>query len=518
MNKIITTADKAPLEEDKNLRDVSHFANQAGLALGGKIGGRVINLIGEIAIARVLGTALFGVYAIGITILRVVGTVAPLGLHNGVIWFGTPWWKKDNARIKGVIIHSLLVGGLSGLLISGLLFIFAPQLATFYAEPKLIEVIRWFTPAYFFLTLLRIASSASRITIKAKYSLLAEDISQPLIFVVLLVIFVILFDDLIGSLAATTISFGVSLLIALFYLYKLFFIGKPGRIDYSDKIPLMLQYSLPTAFTGFLGTANLWVDRFLVKYFRPSADVGIYQAASQSSMMFVIILSAVNSIFGPMIADYYHKKAIDDLEKLFRVSTKWGLYIGLPFFLTILITPDLVITTVFGEAYAAGAVPMVILNIGQLVNLMTGSVGFILIMTANQYIWLVIMLVSLILSVLLSIILTPAYGLLGASIASSIATSFQFLGALYFVYRKLHIWPYDRRYIKGIFAGIATFVYILIASRFDSVNPFIHLIILTGGSYAAFGLILLIFGLDQEDKHIIGLIKNRLQNLSKPVK
>ena len=101
-------------------------------------------------------------------------------------------------------------------------------------------------------------------------------------------------------------------------------------------------------FTPFL----IWVEPLIVGHFRTPAETGVYQAVSQTSTVFAIILSAFAAIFLPLIADLYHKKEFARLEELFRISTKWGLYISLPVFVMLCVFPREILIYVFDGRYA----------------------------------------------------------------------------------------------------------------------------------------------------------------------
>lgn len=57
--------------------DSATLASGAGLALVGRVSGRVLQVLTEIFLARVLGPAIFGLYAAGWTLLRIIGLIAP---------------------------------------------------------------------------------------------------------------------------------------------------------------------------------------------------------------------------------------------------------------------------------------------------------------------------------------------------------------------------------------------------------------------------------------------------------
>jgi O-antigen/teichoic acid export membrane protein len=74
---------------------------------------------------------------------------------------------------------------------------------------------------------------------------------------------------------------------------------------------------------------------------------------------------------------------------------------------------------IFGnEHIETGYIVLIILSLGQLINCITGSVGYTLTMTGNQKIELINSILLGLMSIILNFWLIPKYGALGAAIAS----------------------------------------------------------------------------------------------------
>ena len=95
-------------------------------------------------------------------------------------------------------------------------------------------------------------------------------------------------------------------------------------------------------------------------------------------------------------------------------------YLSIPIFLVIVLLPIETTCVLFGDIYAEDTIPLIILSLGQLFNVATGSVGFLLIMTGRQNHWLLLSIMMVALSGVLSILLIPAFGLIGASLATMV--------------------------------------------------------------------------------------------------
>jgi O-antigen/teichoic acid export membrane protein len=243
----------------------------------------------------------------------------------------------------------------------------------------------------------------------------------------------------------------------------------------------------------------VWVNRLIVGYFRPEEEVGFYQASSQVSLLFAIILSATASIFTPLIVELYKQEKSENINELFKISTKWGLYLSIPFFLIIALTPGEMMSVIFGPEYLAGSQVLLILITGQMINVASGSPGQILIMTGNQLAWMRLSLMMLLLSLLLNILLTPVIGLNGSAIATAIGMGGLNVFGLIVTWKRLKMWPYDMRYFKGFIATLITLSTLVI---FRKINPqwSIYNLFLQGMISGCVMLVsLLILRLDQED-------------------
>ncbi|MBA3916778.1 MAG: oligosaccharide flippase family protein, partial [Acidobacteriales bacterium] len=162
--------------------DVTKLAAGAGVALGGKVLGRGVRLMVDVVLARVLGPVGFGLYAIGWTITRIITLVTPLGLNIGVIRYGAKYWKKDPARLKGVIVQSVGYSLLTGALFGMGFYLLAPWIGnTIFHKPEVVKVIRLFALVFPVMTGLTTSAAATRVSHRMKYGALAEDISEPVV-------------------------------------------------------------------------------------------------------------------------------------------------------------------------------------------------------------------------------------------------------------------------------------------------------------------------------------------------
>ena len=263
--------------------DISKLATGAGIALIGRIAGRGIHLVNQAAMARLLGPAAYGIFAIGWTILRIGSLFTALGLDNGVVRFGAKFHRDRSANFKYLILHGLGIALVAGTLAGGALYLSAPWLAEkVFTDQQLLPVFRSLSFTFPFVSGLIVAAAITRISQRLQFSVLAEDLAQPILMFAFLLLVFFLSLGLKGVILAVVVSFSAAFGLSLFLIWYLY--RDAFAVPQSSGFPIgdLLVFSFPTALTGVFVTLIIWSDRLFIGYFGSVEDVGIYQAASQA--------------------------------------------------------------------------------------------------------------------------------------------------------------------------------------------------------------------------------------------
>jgi O-antigen/teichoic acid export membrane protein len=489
------------------------LASGASLMFGGRAAGKLLQAIAQVVLARLLGPELFGLYAVGWTIISLIPWFGALGLDRTVIRFGAPYRAESPARFKGLILYSVGLSLIGGLAFSIATFLLAPWLATsVFHKPDLVPVLRWFAAAFMFAAGVQTVAAAARITQRMKDSMLTEDFLPAAINLALILIFFLLGWEIPGVFIAVVVANAISLAVGMSALYRLFpelsVSERPAPI-FSREIWL---FTAPVAFAGIANTMLTWSDRLIVGFLRPASEVGIYQAASSASMLLSLILGSFTAVFTPMIADMYHRGETKRLDELFKITTKWGLYLCFPIFVVMWLQSRDMMMVIFGADYAGGALPLIVLSIGQLINVATGTVGAVLVMTGHQNRWLLLLGFALLTEIVVAIVFTPMLGPVGAAIGSTVSLALLMGAGVFEIRRLVHLWPYDRRFGKGIVAAVLAMIAVLLVRM--GVEPLVPLMRLALGSITAaavFSAALLLMGIDDEDRSLFESMLARLK-------
>ena len=500
----------APTEVDKPQatgelnRLTTQVAKGAGIAFIG-YGVRIVaGFCFNILLGR-LGPRAYGLYALGVSVTSVVRPISSLGLDMGITRLGAVYRGEGNrARVKGVILSSLGLSLVSRIFFSAVLFSLAGIISEhLFDKPDLTHVLKIFAlmlPLHMFIGVATaVARSFRRIDYEQAVTVCQSLINLGLVGLAFLLGFRLV-EIMYGLLMAGVLGSGI----ACYFLWKTFpEIASGLRPAY--EIRRLLLISLPMAFVAVAYVLLNYVDRFILGYFRAAKDVGIYNAAAFFAAQMPLFLNAILPIFSPIVADLHNKDRYPEIERLYKTVTRWILIATLPLFLLFLFFPTHIMG-IFGTEYEVGSVALTILSVAFLIGAGTGPCGQILHMTGKQNIDVFNNVALIIVNVLLNLWLIPAYGILGAAIATAIGLVLLNTVRFLEVYQLYKMTPYERSVLKPISAAIITALVTLIFQHFAPM-PFYLQMGLTVGIYG-FGV--LRFGLEAEDKLLLSNLMARM--------
>lgn len=187
----------------------------------------------------------------------------------------------------------------------------------------------------------------------------------------------------------------------------------------SFDIPGWLAVSLPLLAVGTCEVVMQNADVMLISYFRPSADVGIYYAATKTAGLALFVQYAVGSAYAGRIA----AAAIGDegeMRRLVHEAVRWTFYPSLAVTLGILAL-GIPLLAMFGRDFTDAYPLMFILAAGVLARAATGPSEVVLNMLGHQRACALSLATAAIVSVSLNLVLIPIWGLTGAAVATATA-------------------------------------------------------------------------------------------------
>jgi O-antigen/teichoic acid export membrane protein len=431
--------------------------------------------------------------------------LAQLGIDNGVVRFVAHHRaQKDVPRVRGTILVALGVPFALSVVLTCLMFFGAGLLAGgIFGDPSLEAMFKLFSISLPALTVMNMALYATQGFMNQRYTAYVQQILQPVANLALIVVLYSLGAQILGAAVAYIVSMLVGSVLALYCLKQVFpkLVGweSPARFE----TRAVLNASWPMTVFSFMQRANYWVAVLVLGIFATTSAVGIFNAAARTAALAALVLYAFNGIFSPMISSLYGRGLLNDLGRLYQDVSRWVFLGGFAvFLLTVLLGKELM--GVFGAEFVAGSVVLVILAGGELFNSAVGPTQRVLSMTRHQKVLMFATAGSAVLCLGANFALVPDYGMLGAAVATAIATALANVVTVLYVRRLLGVWPFGYGYAKPAVAGLLAAIGVYSGKLLFSLSAAIPVILIFAPLYLI-GLmaILLALGLSPSDRQLL---------------
>ncbi len=498
-------------------RDVSVLAKGTGIAFVGAVASALFSYAFVAVAARGLGARTYGTLTLALNIVNLFSLIALFGLNRGALRYVAIYrGTVDKARERGVVLFTTLIVLCSSVILAAVAYIAAPRLASLLAGGSnefttALRPLSFAIPLFALLTLYGSIANGQR---KILYWVLSVNICQPLTSVLLLGAVLLLGWGLGGAVVAYLVSCVLGLAVAL-WLQRGYFLRSTAQVPPHYEMRPVVLFALPLAVVNVLDRTTTQLDTYMLGFLGTRADVGVFALAAKTVTVTLMVLSSINTMFAPMIADLYHRGQKGELTSLLMLVTRWSLTFSLPVCVAILLFAQPILHF-FGHDFQTGSTALMILAVGQLVNAATGPVGYILSMTGHSGLSLFDSVVVIVLNVILDLLLIPRFGLLGAAVGSSMSSAGINLLRFAQVHHVLQVYPYNSRCLKPILANaLAAVPAWLLRSYWLPGKGTWGL----ASSLAAFGLCflaaLLMLGLEDDDRNALQALLLRLNRMAK---
>lgn len=515
-------AESAAKQTQQFRSHVGHISRQSGIFFLGTLFSVATAYIFKIYLARVLGARDLGIYALGMTLVGFISIFNGLGLPQSAVRYVASYVAARKFRQ----LHALLWRGAVMLITVNALFAaiflaFGRWFAIrFYHSSDLASYLPWFA-----LTMVTGAVTFFYGKVLAGYrdlgrrTVITNFVGSPLMML-LTVLLVARGFGLRGYLMAQIFSAAVVCLLLLWAVRQLtpacarFFAIRFSFIRGVGLEREVWSFSAAMLGIGLMEFLMIQVDKVALGFYRGAREVGIYSVAAAVVAYVPLALSSVNQIFSPTISDLHTRGEYNLLGRLFQSITKWVIGLTLPLACTIIIFAR-PLMRIFGPDFEAGWPILIIGTLGQLVNCGVGSVGFLLLMSGNEKRLIKVQTVMATVMVVLSAALVPLWGIVGASVAAAITNVGVNGWNMLEVRKSLGLSAYNRSYVHLLLPAAAM---IGVTLALKKVCAFFGRDWIAAGvalfmAYAVFGAIILMFGLDADDRMIANAIWSRVRGV-----
>lgn len=403
----------------------------------------------NVLIARILGAEGAGIYFLALMVTTIATVLGRIGLDNTLLRYTAGGAIiGDWESVKGVYQKGMTFAISTSAFITIVVFLLAPVLANYvFKQPELTEPIRWMSVSIIPISLLNLYAEMLRGLKQISFYLLVQGIGVPGFSLVGLYILGETWG-VKGAVWAYIIAAALTALVALNFWHRT--TPQLRNISGYFETKKLLGTCIPLFVVALMGLLMSWMAVLLLGIWGSDSDVGIFYIAQRTSFLIVFILGAVNSIAAPKFAALYKQGDIKSLESTARYSTRIMILLMSPIFLLLVFAPRWVLS-LFGSEFEEGATALVVLSMGQFINVATGPVGYLLIMSGYEKLMRNINIIFAIINIILSILLIPRFGILGAALATALTIASMNITLAVEIHRKLsiNILPIPNRWLHN---------------------------------------------------------------------
>ena len=440
--------DEIPDGEREALETIAHGAV---LTSGGVAGQRALIAATEFALTRGLGPTAYGVYALAWRIAQLCSRLVTFGGVPAIQRY-LPEYAAEPERQGAVagLAYATTLG--FGLAIAAGGWLAAPGInARTVTEPAFTGTMRAFGGLVGLLGVVMVASALFRAVGSARGEVLFNKLLRP-------------GARLIGALAALALGYSVvgvagaivaatGLLAAAAVPLSASVTGvRPTLRGARAEARRFYDHAAPVAMSSLGKVFQNRVDVLLVGALLTATAAGVYNVVLVVVAVAWIPLLAFNQLLPPVASELYADDRTETLNTVYGSVTRQIVTAVIPI-LVVLSVYGREILGLFGEAYVAGYLPLVVYLGGVFVGSAVGATGWLLMMTDHQYARMALDWLLAVLNVGLTYAFVVRYGLVGAALGTSLAIAVQ-NGIQAFLLRRFEgLWPFDRTFRTPLAAG-----------------------------------------------------------------
>jgi len=428
------------------------------------------------------------------------------------IWKFFPFFKNKDKAHHGFLSFMLFIA-LAGALLATLVFLlFRSSIESIYVEnsPMFLDYYLWIIPlglGYLFYLVFEVYL---RSLFKNVISVFALDVVLRVSVTGLLFLFWmdwISFDNFVGI---HSLLFFIPPLILALYLYRLKeWYVHPKYIQISKRFQKILFHFSAFNYVNTLGRVLVnSLDVIMVAQYIGLRATGIYSTVIFLTSALQVPFKSLYRVSSPLIAEFWQKRDMIQMKKLYRQVSSVSLVVGLGLFLLVWVNIDFLFSFLKPE-FGEGIAVFFFLMMGRLLDMYFGLNGAIF-TTSKKYRYdMIFTLCLLVIVYVLNLYLIPLYGIKGAAISTAIAIGVYNVCRMAFVYLAYGLHPFEWQ--QGVIIAIGTSVGVLF-NQFELFEQlsWLNLIIKSGLVALLFLVPIVVFGLSRD---LNSYLKNGIQFL-----
>lgn len=429
--------------------------------LSGKLGRTLLGVLITPILVRILGSGLYGDYALLLSILAVITTITHAGISGGIRKFIAEEREQVDWRDRVFAFYARFAAILA-LSAAAVVFLFGRYgpVNSLFGEG--------FSLYFQFLALVILTGQLFYVTRYTLMGLSQEHLSEPLvvakqfIYGVVGISLAYIGYDIVGVLTGTAIA-ALAVGIATVWLLR----PHVNLRSVLSSVPSgfsrweLLSFNIYNTIFILLTISLYNIDILLLQPIAGSEATGFYKAALVVAQFLWLVPQAVQIVFIHSASERWSRGEVEEISEMASVATRFTLAFTLLLVIGLAALATEFITLYFGAEFIEAVTPMLLLLPGVLgfalarpmyaIGQGKGELRILIIATG----------VAAIINLILNIVLIPTYGMVGAAIATSIGygsmLAFHVVAARRIGFNPIRDLRLSKIGVAGVLTAIAVF-------------------------------------------------------------
>jgi O-antigen/teichoic acid export membrane protein len=434
--------------------------------------GMVLGFINAtILFPRLLGKEVYGFCQFMLQIGELLAVFTLLGLPNVTIRF-FPRFRDPDTNHNGILGFALSALAVSTLIGAGILFAIKPQFIEWFADEEsrnyLPRFYSGFVLLFVFANFNALFNSYATALQRPRVPTFFSEVGSRIITLLLILFFFLQWIDedtfiWLFTFKMVPITLGLILFLYLIGEWRV-------RTDFSIiKQPIFKEvrsYGIYAIFARIGSQLINRIDMIMIKALLTWGDVGVYTVFFFISQVIIKPHDGIGKMANPMMAEYWQRNNLQELESFYKRTALNNWVPAVLLFAGIVANLENAVLLI-GEDYRAGTNVAVFLGVAQLVHVLNGYNGIMLIHSPFYRFDLMFKLSTVVITIISNYFFISWIGLTGAAVATALTIILQNLIIQAFLYQKLRIHPFSRPMITVGIIGLLSLAIGLVLPRIE---------------------------------------------------
>lgn len=424
-----------------------------GIALG-----FVITII---MVPKILTTEQYGLTRVLLS-LGVVGTqLSNLGINNTVVRF-FPYFRDQEKNHHGLLFLSLIIPFFGFVIFGTILVLFRGVVTDFFIERSelFVDYYWYLLPLTFSILYFNVLNYFVRTLYDTVMASFLNEVMIRILTAMLLIIYFVGWITFDQFMIIFVLNYGIITIIL--FVYTLFHKRISLRPDFNflsrPLLKKMFDYGIFAFWGGVASIIVSNIDIIMLSSLAGLDETGIYAIAFYVGSVILVIRSSVHKISASIISNAFKNEDHDLIADIYKRSSLNQIIGGGLLFSGIIANIDNLMG-LLPEAYAGGAMVIVLIAAANLFDMATGLNGTIILHSKHYRFDLYSTIFLIFVTVTLNYLLIPRYGMIGAAIGTASSIFLYNLIKVFFVWIRLSMQPFEWKIFYVI--GIGTMVLFL---------------------------------------------------------